>query len=141
MRIRGSEPTTVPPAEDVSVGEAAKQVVDHAKNLVSLEVELASLELKRKITALGIGAVLLAVAAVLALYGIGFLFATASAALDTVMPRWLAHLVVGLVLFAVAGVLALLGGRQMQRATPPTPEQALHEAKLTTEALKGDGRG
>jgi Putative Actinobacterial Holin-X, holin superfamily III len=79
------------------------------------------------------------VAVVLALYGLGFVFATISAALDTFMPRWLAHLAVALVLMAAAGLLALLGAKRMQAAAPPTPEQAIREAKLTTEALKGDG--
>ena len=100
-------------------------------------MELASLELKRKIAALGAGAALLAVAAVLALYGLGFVFATISAALDTFMPHWLAHLVVALVLLATAGLMAMLGARRMQGGTPPTPEQAIREAKLTTDALKG----
>jgi uncharacterized membrane protein YqjE len=125
---------------DVGVGDAAKQVVDHAKNLVTLEVELATFELKRKAAALGAGAAMLGVGAVLALYGLGFVFATLSAALDTFMPRWLAHLVVALVLLAVAGILALIGARRMQAAAPPTPDQAIEEAKLTTEALRGDGQ-
>lgn len=76
----------------------------------------------------------------LGLYGLGFVFATISAALDIFMPRWLAHLVVALALVATAGILAMLGVKRMQRGTPPTPERAIHEAKLTADALKGDGR-
>jgi hypothetical protein len=30
--------------------------------------------------------------------------------------------------------------RSIKKGTPPVPEQALMEAKLTTEALKGNGR-
>jgi uncharacterized membrane protein YqjE len=141
MRTRGSEPTVVIPAEDVGVGDAVKQVVDHGKRLVELEVELATYELKRKAAALGAGAVMLGTALVLALYGLGFVLATISAALDLALPRWLGHLIVALVLLAVGGLLVLLGLRRMQKATPPMPEAALREAKLTTEALKGDGRG
>jgi hypothetical protein len=33
----------------------------------------------------------------------------------------------------------MLGVRAIKKGTPPVPEQALREAKLTTEALKSDG--
>jgi len=38
---------------------------------------------------------------------------------------------------AVLGILAL---NRIKKGTPPVPEQAIHEAKLTTEALKSNGR-
>jgi hypothetical protein len=31
--------------------------------------------------------------------------------------------------------------RLIKRGTPPVPEQAIREAKLTTEALKANGHG
>jgi hypothetical protein len=34
----------------------------------------------------------------------------------------------------------VLGLSKIKKGTPPVPEQAIREAKLTTEALKGDGR-
>ena len=142
MRIRGSEPEAETQVRQPSgVGDAAKQVADHARSLVGLEVELAKVELQRKLANVGAGAALLAVAAVTGLYALGFLLATVAAALDTFMPRWLSLLVVGLFLLAVAGIAALVGIRRLQRGSPPTPEQAIAEAKLTTDALKsGDGR-
>ena len=39
-------------------------------------------------------------------------------------------------LVAVLGLFAYLS---VKKGTPPVPEQALLEAKLTTEALKSDG--
>ena len=121
------------------VGGAAKQVADHAKALVGLEVELAALELKRKVTALGVGIAMLVAAAAFALFALGFLLATLAEAFDAFLPRWLALLLVAVLLLALAGVLALLGLRSVQRGTPPTPEQAIREAKLTTSALRSDG--
>jgi uncharacterized membrane protein YqjE len=118
------------------VGTAAKRVADHAKALVGLEVELASYELKRKLAALGLGVVLLVAAALFGLYGLGFLFATIAAALDTFLPRWLALLIVTLFLLLVAAILALLALRRIRKGTPPVPEQAIDEAKRTSEALK-----
>jgi hypothetical protein len=39
----------------------------------------------------------------------------------------------------IAGILGLLARSQIKRATPPLPEQAIREAKLTSEALKANG--
>ena len=41
--------------ESPGFGRAAKQVAEHASALARLELELAALELKRKVVALGIG--------------------------------------------------------------------------------------
>jgi hypothetical protein len=121
-----------------SLGAAAKEVADHAKMLVKLEVELATLELKRKLGSLGLGIGLLVGAAIFGVFGIGFGLATVTAALATAVSTWLALLIVTLGVLVMAGVLALVGLTAVKKGTPPVPEQAIQEAKLTTEALKGD---
>ena len=121
------------------VGTAAKQVAEHASTLARLELELAGLELKRKAGNLGLGLGLGVGAGVVALYAVGFLFATIAAALMIVLDPWLALLIVALGLLAVTAVLGLLAVNRIKRSTPPVPEQAIREAKLTTEALKGHG--
>ena len=118
------------------VGAAAKEVAEHASTLARLELELAGLEMKRKAGALGAGVGLGVGAALLALYGVGFLLATAAAALATFLATWLALLIVALVLLAVTGILAAAARSQLRRATPPLPEQAIAEARRTTEAIK-----
>ena len=55
------------------------------------------------------------------------------------VDAWLAVLIVTVGLFALAGVLGLLARGQIKRATPPVPELAIREAKLTSEALKSNG--
>jgi Putative Actinobacterial Holin-X, holin superfamily III len=119
-----------------SVGDAAKRVADHAKALAGLEVELAAAEMRRKAASLGVGIGLLAGGALLAAYAVGFLLATVAAALALAVDLWLALLIVGLVLVLVTGLLAWLGVRSVQRAAPPLPEQAITEARLTSEAIK-----
>ena len=42
-------------------------------------------------------------------------------------------------LFALVALLLLLARARIQKGSPPVPEQAIQEAKLTTEALKGNG--
>ncbi len=114
---------------------AVHEVAERARALTRLEVELASLELRRKTAAVGAGAALIAAGGVLALFATGFLLATAAAALAIVLPTWLALLVVGGTLVALAAVLIAIGSSRLRRGVPPIPEQALEEAKLTGAAL------
>jgi amino acid transporter len=126
--------------EHRSLGAAVKEVTEHASSWFRLERELAVIELKHKVTSLGVGLGLAVGAAIFALYAIGFAFATVAAALATFLPTWLALLIVTLVLFAVVALLGLIGLSKIKRGTPPVPEQAIEEAKLTTTALKSNGR-
>jgi len=128
-----------PETDHRSLGASAKGVAEHASSLVRLELELATLELKRKVTALAVGIGLGIGAALFAVFALGFGFATIAAALATFLDTWLALLIVTVGLFALAGVLGLLAIGRIKRGTPPVPEQAIREAKLTTAALKSDG--
>lgn len=121
-----------------SVGTAVKDVADHAKRVVNLELELAKLELSRKVASLGIGIGLVVAAALFGLYALGFGLASGAAGLATFLPTWLALLIVMVVLLVLAGILGLVGVGRIKKGTPPVPEQAIQEAKLTTEALKSD---
>src|SRR6187431_2659332 len=134
MRTPGGDPKP-------GVGEAAKQVAEHASAIAKLELELAGLELKQKAGALGTGVGLGVGGALLALYGFGFLLAAGAVALALVIDAWLALLIVALVLLVVGGVLAAIAVVKIRRGTPPVPEQALREAKLTSQALKANGHG
>ena len=125
--------------EAQGLGSAAKQFAERASTLVRLELELATLELKRKFRLLATGIALGARAAVLLVFAIGFGLASAAAGIATATPVWVALLIVTLGLVLVVGLLGWLAQRAIKKATPPVPEQALQEAKLTTEALKHDG--
>jgi uncharacterized membrane protein YqjE len=119
-----------------SVGGAAKQVAESASSIARLELELATLELKKKVSVLGVGIGLGAGAALLAVFMVGFLFAAIAAGFATFLPTWLALLIVTVILLILAALLGFLAKRQIENATPPLPEQAIREAKLTQEALK-----
>ena len=130
-----------PTTEGPGLGTAAKLVAEHASSIARLEIELASLELKKKLAALGLGIGLLVGALLVLVYAVGFLFATIAAALATFLPFWLSLLIVTLFLFMVTGLLAFLGIKRVKRGTPPVPKQAIDEAKLTTRALRSNGSG
>jgi len=118
------------------VSEAARGVAEHASSVARLELELAALELKKKVTALGIGIGLLVGAAVFGLFLVAFAFATIAAVLATFLDWWLALLIVTAFLGATATLLGVLGLGRIKKGTPPVPEQAIREAKLTTAALR-----
>jgi hypothetical protein len=123
-------------ARNSGLGAAAKKVADHASALARLEVELALGELKGKATALGFGIGLGAGSAVFGLLAVPFAFATVAAAFATFLPVWLALLIVTGLLAGLAGLLGMLAVGRLKKGRRLVPEQAIQEAKLTTEALK-----
>jgi hypothetical protein len=125
--------------EKRGVGPAVKEVAEHASALARLEMELATLELRRKVAALGMGVGLGVGAGIFLLFALGFGLAAGAAALATVFSTWLALLIVFGGVFLVAIVLGLFALSAIKAGTPPVPEQAVKEAKLTTEAIRGDG--
>jgi hypothetical protein len=118
------------------LGGAAKLVADKASSIVRLELALAAAELKQKVFRLGLGIGLVIGAALFGLFAVGFALATAAAALATAVSTWLALLIVAGGLLLLTGLLGALGLHNLKKGSPPVPEQAIAEAKLTTEALK-----
>ena len=118
------------------LGAAAKHVAEHASSIARLELELAALELKAKVVALGVGIGLGVGAALFGTFALAFLFATLAAALATFLATWLALLLVSVLLLVLAGTLGLLALGRIRKGTPPVPEQAIREAKLTTSAIQ-----
>jgi len=112
----------------------AKRVRTRMQALARLNLELAEVEGKQKATELGVAAGLAALAAVLVLYAVGFLFATAAVGLNEELALWLSLLVVAvaiLVLAAVAGLLAVRFARKASR-----PSEAIAETKRTVETVR-----
>jgi uncharacterized membrane protein YqjE len=125
---------------NATTGELVTRLSAQLSELVRGELALAKAELAQKGKRAGIGAGLAGTAGVLALYGVGALITTVIAALALVLPVWAAALIVAVVIFIVAGVLGLLGKNQIQRATPPVPENTVESVKrdvaTVTERIK-----
>ena len=122
------------------LGAAVKEVAERTSSIVRLELELAALELKRKVVSLGLGIGFALGAVVMLVFMVAFVYAAIGAALSLVMPTWAALLVVAGILLLKVAVLGLFALTRIKKGTPPVPEQAIREAKLTTEALKSNGR-
>jgi hypothetical protein len=126
--------------EELGLSGATRRVVEHAREFVRLEVQLAIAELKKKAAAVGVGLGLTGGAAILAFLALCFGLAAAAAGIATTLPVWASLLIVmgGLVL--IAAILGFVGVQLLKKGTQPVPEQAVEEARLTTEALS-NGNG
>ena len=127
-------------SDDTGLGASAKQIAEHASALARLELRLATLEISRKAKALALGIALALAALLLLLYALGFGLAAIAAAIP--LDTWASLLIVTGGLLVIIGVLAFFAVLAFKRGAPPVPEQAIEEAKLTTEAIKaGNGGG
>jgi len=122
--------------EDHTVGALVHDLSQQTSQLIREELALAKAELQEKGKHAGIGIGLFSGAGLLAFYGGAALVATAILALALVIPAWLAALVVTVVIFAAAGIAALVGKKQVQRATPPKPEQTIDNLPRDVQAVK-----
>jgi hypothetical protein len=124
------------PSHESSAAELVKQVSEQTQRLIRQELALARLEISDKVKHAGIGAGMLAGAALVGLFGIGTLVAVLVLVLATAVDAWLAALIVAAALLALAGLLAVAGKGQIARATPPAPEQTIESVKTDVEEIR-----
>lgn len=123
---------------DPTLGALVHDMTQQMSTLVRDEMRLAQAEMTQKGKKAGIGIGLFSGAGLLAFFGLAALISTAILALALALPAWLAALIVTVVLFAVAGVLALQGKKNVSKATPAMPEQALAGIKEDVATAKGE---
>lgn len=110
------------------------------QELFHREVELLKAEVIAKLKSLGVGAGLIAGAAVLLLFMIGTLLTAAILALGQVIPGWLAALLVSLLLLIIAVIVGLIGYRILKRGIPPVPKEAIGSLQKDYRAIRGIGK-
>jgi uncharacterized membrane protein YqjE len=126
--------------DDRSVGDLVSALSQQTATLIRQEMRLAQVELQEKGKRMGMGAGMFGGAGLVALYGVGALMAAAIIGLGTLVEPWLAAVIVGAALLAVAGILALTGRKQVERGTPPLPEQAIESTKRDVDEVKARAR-
>jgi len=136
----GSSSATPPRPTKRSLLSLITDIPALIQELFHREVELLKAELVAKLKALGVGAGLLAGAAVVLLFMIGVLLTSAVLALSLVMPGWLAALIVAAFLLIVAGILALIGYRILKRGIPPVPTESIDSLQKDYRAIRGIGK-
>jgi Putative Actinobacterial Holin-X, holin superfamily III len=105
--------------------ELLEELSGEGSRLVRLEIALARAEMVEKARAAGLGAALVAGAAVGALLVLATATAASVLALALVLPDWAAALVVAGVWLAVAAALGAIGIKRLRSVPPPVPERAI----------------
>ncbi|MFI9771118.1 phage holin family protein [Streptomyces sp. NPDC052415] len=118
------------------VGELVQRASQQLSQLVRDEMRLAQAEMSEKGKRFGKGGGLFGGAGLMGVLTLQALAATAIAALSLAMDVWLAALIVTAVLAVITGVMALLGKKQISKATPPKPEQAMESVKADVAEIK-----
>lgn len=141
----GVDPPPPPPAgptDPPSVSDLVFDVSQRASTLVREEIELAKTEISEKVSKLTRGAgvglaagIFAFLALILIMHGIAWLLAEEVFG-GTVWAGFLIEAAIFLLVAAGAGFFAY---RSLQAGSPPVPEQAIAEAKLTKEMLTHDG--
>jgi membrane protein len=123
-----------------SVGDLVRQLSEQTTTLIRQELRLATAEMQEKGRQAGSGAGMIGGAGLVGLYGVGALVAAAIIGLGTLVEPWLAAAIVGVVLLAAAGFAGLLGKQRVERAIPPTPEQAVESMQRDISTVKERAR-
>src|SRR5690349_7136504 len=125
-----------PEARERPTADLMRDLSDHMTRLLRKEVELANVELDGERKRATDGAGMFGGAALFGLFAFGALSACLILALATFLDPWIAALIVTDVYAAIAGILALRGKSQLQKATPPVPQQAVDSTKEDLEWVK-----
>jgi uncharacterized membrane protein YqjE len=127
--------------DERSVSDLLKALSEQTSTLVRQELELARVELTEKGKRAGIGAGMFGGAGFFGFFAFGALTACFVLLLTTGLDHaWLAALIVAAVYGAISGVLALTGRKQVDKATPPVPEQAKDSVREDVEWTKTRAR-
>jgi uncharacterized membrane protein YqjE len=125
--------------EDKSLGDLVTQVSEQASTLIREEIELAKTEIEVKAKRLAQGAAVGAAAGFFLFFVLVFVLeALAWGLSDAFFPNdiWAGFLVTSGILLVLAGLAGFIAYRAFQAGSPPTPQQAIEEAKLIRETLE-----
>ena len=132
-------PTAPQPPEQRSIGDLVVEVSENASTLVREEIELAKAEVAEKVGKLargaGVGAAAGAfafLALIMILHGIAWLLG--EELFDGNI--WAGYFVTAGIFLLIAALAGLIAYRSLKAGSPPVPEQAIEEAKLTKEMLE-----
>ena len=132
-------PAGLPPdPSDRSVGELVSEVSQRTSTLIREEIELAKAEISEKVNQLVRGSVVAIVAGVFLFFALILIMEGVAWLLnDLVFDNfWLGFFVEAGLFLLIGAIAILVAVRALKRGAPPTPDQAIEEAKLTRERLE-----
>lgn len=132
-------PGPPPPPEERSLADLVVDVSEHASTLVREEIELAKAEVSAKVgkllrgSVVGVAAGTFAfLALILILHGIAWLLGEELFSGNI----WAGYFVTAGIFLLIAALAGFIAYRAVKAGSPPVPEQAIEEAKLTKEMLE-----
>ncbi len=132
-------PAPETPPEERTLADLVVDVSERASTLVREEIELAKAEVSQKVTrllqgsAVGVAAGAFAfLALILILHGIAWLLGEELFGGNI----WAGYFVTAGIFLLIAALAGLIAFRAVKAGSPPVPEQAIEEAKLTREMLE-----
>ncbi len=133
-------PTEPKPPSEASVSELMTQLASQTSRLLRDEMRLAQREFVESAKHAGVGAGLISVAGILALFGLGSVVTAAIAALSLVFPVWAAALIVAGILFALAAGAGLVSKKQLDQASP-NPDMTIANVKQDLDEVRDARHG
>jgi len=139
-----SGPGVTPPKptdDDKSVSDLIFDVSEKVSTLVSEEIELAKAEVSEKVGKLIRGSAVGAAAGVFAAFALVLIVEGIAWLLDEELfdgKAWPGFFVEAAIFLLIAAAAGFFAYRAFQAGSPPVPEQAIEEAKLTREMFEGD---
>jgi hypothetical protein len=132
-------PGTPPPHDQRPLGDLVVEVTENASILVREEIELAKAEVSEKVgkilrgSAVGAAAGVFAfLALILIMHGIAWVLA--EELFDG--KAWPGFFIEAAVFLLIAALAGFIASKALKAGSPPVPEQAIAEAKLTKEMLE-----
>jgi uncharacterized membrane protein YqjE len=125
--------------DEKPIGDIVNRISENASLLIREEIELAKAEMEQKMSRLARGAVVGGIAGFFVLLGLIFLMETAAWGLVDAFNWtgiWPGFLVVTIAIFLLAALGGFIAYRSFQAGAPPTPDQAIEEARLIREAIE-----
>jgi O-antigen ligase len=111
------------------------------RTLVKQEIELVKAELIAKLKVLGVGAGLIAIAAVITLLLLGVLLTWAFLGLAAVLPLWAAGLIMSVSLVVIIVVLVWIGVTRIRTVETLLPERSLDSLRSDADVITGTAKG
>jgi uncharacterized membrane protein YqjE len=124
---------------DKALGDLVSRVSENVSTLIREEIELAKAEMELKVKRLVQGAAVGAAAGFFLFFALVFaLHALAWGLVDAFFASsiWPGFLITAAILVFLAGLAGFLAFRAFKAGTPPTPQQAIEEAKLIRQTLQ-----
>lgn len=122
---------------NTTIGQLVSELSNQISTLIRGEIELTKVKATALAKKAGVGGALLVVAAVFALYLLGWIFHTVELAFALVMSAWLASLVTALILLFLVAVFAAIGAALLKKGMKDKPEPQVNMKLNIAAAKKG----